>query len=60
LRTYVLLSAGIKIPHHHAKHLSRESGLPFGDVHPFAEFAGLVGQIVIGACDGQQTGASAG
>src|SRR5262245_55827596 len=53
------LPAGIEIAHDDAEHLSRHSGLALGDLHAGAELAGLVGQIVVGARFGGQSGASA-
>jgi hypothetical protein len=44
--------AGIEIAHHDAEHLSGHSGLALGDVNAGAQFAGFVGEIVVGARHG--------
>jgi hypothetical protein len=53
------LSAGIEIAHDDAEHLPSQPGLALGHLHPGTELAGLIGQIVIGACHGGKAGASA-
>jgi len=53
------LSAGIEIAHHDVEHLPGQPGLALGHMRAGEELAGLVGQIVVGARHGGQTGASA-